>query len=44
MAARTVVALYGVTPVDLEEEFSRLGTDRLEEEFARFRAATRVNG
>lgn len=35
VAARTVVALYGVTPVDLEEEFSRLGTDRLEEEFAR---------
>jgi hypothetical protein len=30
-----VVALYGVTPVDLEEEFTRLGTDRLEEEFAR---------
>jgi hypothetical protein len=35
VAARMVVALYGVTPVDLEEEFTRLGTDRLEEEFAR---------
>ncbi|MBP5930515.1 hypothetical protein F3K39_20945 [Streptomyces sp. LBUM 1479] len=35
VAARTVTALYGVRPADLEAEFARLGTDRLEEEFAR---------
>lgn len=35
VAARTVVALHGVTPMNLEEEFARLGTDRLGEVFAR---------
>ncbi|GAA2621268.1 hypothetical protein [Streptomyces vastus] len=35
VAARSVVALYGVTPVDLDEEFARFGMARLEDEFAR---------
>lgn len=35
VAHRTVIALYGVRQTDLEAEFARLGTDRLEEEFAR---------
>jgi len=38
VAARTVVALYQVTPADLEEEAARMGP-ALEEEFARIAAA-----
>ncbi|MEZ7005804.1 hypothetical protein [Streptomyces sp. AD55] len=40
VAAQLVVELHGVTPVDLEAEFARLGRDRLEAEFARVEALT----
>ncbi|MFJ3249033.1 hypothetical protein [Streptomyces sp. NPDC086782] len=35
VAGRLVSELHGVTPVNLADEFARLGRDRLEEEFAR---------